>query len=247
VRAHTALAAATLTVALAGCGWTASTGTVAVGPGAVDDGPDDGHAPTAPAGPAVDESPAPETSVAPPPRFAQLPPYQAGEHPVPIPKIPTNAARVGDLAPAAAVPPVTVRIPGHGVTSPVVAVGIDPGTGELVVPGDPGQVGWYQFGSAPGAAGSAVLAGHVDWKGRPGAFIDLDRVRPGERVEVDLSDGTMHAFVVAETHLIAKTELPKELWDRNGPPQLVLITCGGDFDRSIHRYRQNVVVVARPA
>ena len=32
-----------------------------------------------------------------------------------------------------------------------------------------------------------------------------------------------------------------------GPPALVLITCGGDFDRSIRRYRSNVVVTAVPA
>ena len=31
------------------------------------------------------------------------------------------------------------------------------------------------------------------------------------------------------------------------PPALVLITCGGDFDRAIHRYRSNVVVTAVPA
>ena len=28
---------------------------------------------------------------------------------------------------------------------------------------------------------------------------------------------------------------------------VVLITCGGEFDRSVHRYKQNVVVVATPA
>ena len=132
------------------------------------------------------------------------------------------------------------------MTSRVIPVGVDAATGELAIPADPAQVGWYQFGSTPGAAGSAVLAGHVDWKGRPGAFIDLDRVQLGERVEVDLGDGTTRAFIVIETHLIAKTELPKELFERSGPSKLVLITCGGEFDRSIHRYRQNVVVVAAP-
>jgi LPXTG-site transpeptidase (sortase) family protein len=153
---------------------------------------------------------------------------------------------LGGPGPINAVAPIAIRIPAHGVGNPVVPVGVDAGTGELSVPPDPSQVGWYRFGSSPGSAGSAVLAGHVDWKGVPGAFIDLDQVKPGERVEIDLGDGTTHAFVVVETHLIAKTELPAELFERDGPPKLVLITCGGEFDRSIHRYRQNVVVVAAP-
>ena len=151
------------------------------------------------------------------------------------------------LNPAAPIPPVAIRIPDHGVANAVIPVGVDAGTGELTVPLDPGQVGWYQFGSTPGDAGSAVLAGHVDWKGQPGAFIDLDRVAPGERIEIDLGDSTTRAFMVVETHLIAKTELPRELFERTGPSKLVLITCGGEYDSSIRRYRQNIVVVATPA
>ena len=48
-------------------------------------------------------------------------------------------------------------------------------------------------------------------------------------------------------HLILKTELPPDLFARTGPSKLVLITCGGEFDRSVRRYKQNVVVVATPA
>jgi sortase (surface protein transpeptidase) len=161
--------------------------------------------------------------------------------------VPTHGIVLDQQGPVPVAAPVAVRIPAHDVVSRVVPVGVDQGTGELSVPADPAQVGWYQFGATPGAAGAAVLAGHVDWKGRPGAFIHLDEVQPGERIEVDLGDGTSHAFVVAETHLILKTELPPDLFARTGPSKLVLITCGGEFDRSVRRYKQNVVVVATPA
>jgi hypothetical protein len=164
-----------------------------------------------------------------------------------VPKVPTHGIVLDDQGPVPVAAPVAVRIPSLGLVSHVVPVGVDQGTGELSVPADPAEVGWYRFGAAPGGAGAAVLAGHVDWKGKPGAFLHLDRVQPGERVEVDLGDGTTHAFVVAETHLILKTALPAELFARNGPAKLVLITCGGEFDRSIRRYKQNVVVVATPA
>jgi hypothetical protein len=33
----------------------------------------------------------------------------------------------------------------------------------------------------------------------------------------------------------------------DGQPQLVLITCGGDFDNATAQYDQNVVVIAAPA
>jgi hypothetical protein len=96
--------------------------------------------------------------------------------------------------------------------------------------------------SAPWAGWTDCVAGG----GCPGLMFHTDTA-DNPWVEIDLGDGTTHAFVVVETHLIAKTELPAELFERDGPPKLVLITCGGEFDRSIHRYRQNVVVVAAPA
>ena len=255
-----ALAGAAVAAALAvtGCAWNETTSSVRIGPSTA--APASGEGRTRVQSPGfgvppsfgVDLAPTPSPTAAarddsPQPPAVDTVPATVPVTSVPVPVIPTRGARLDELAVAAVIPPVAVRIPAHGVSNTVIPVGVDAGTGELSVPLDPAEVGWYQFGSTPGAAGSAVLAGHVDWKGRPGAFIDLDQVQPGERVEVDLADGTTHAFVVVETHLIAKTELPKELFERSGPPKLVLITCGGEFDRSIHRYRQNVVVVATPA
>lgn len=233
-----ATVASALVLALAGCGRLVVPSPVAVAPP-----------------PPVDPSPARRVAVGSGPVIVRpvfvATPTMEGvaltPAPPPVPKVPTHGIVLDQQGPVPITAPVTVRIPGHDVVSQVVPVGVDQGTGELSVPADPAQVGWYQFGATPGAAGAAVLAGHVDWKGRPGAFIHLDEVRPGDRIEVDLGDGSSHAFVVAETHLILKTELPPDLFARTGPPKLVLITCGGEFDRSIHRYRQNVVVEATPA
>jgi hypothetical protein len=36
------------------------------------------------------------------------------------------------------------------------------------------------------------------------------------------------------------------IFARDGAPQLVLITCGGTFDRTIRSYEDNVVVTAEP-
>ena len=36
-----------------------------------------------------------------------------------------------------------------------------------------------------------------------------------------------------------------ELFDRDGPPRLVVLTCGGAYDAR-NGYRDNVVVIAEP-
>ena len=144
--------------------------------------------------------------------------------------------------------PVGIRLPGVGVDAPVLPVGVD-GSGEMAVPPDVRTVGWYRFGPGPGAAaGSSVLAGHVDDReqGR-GAFYRLVELAVGEPVQVQLADGTELGYRVRDVQRVAKSSLPvEELFGRDGRPRLVLITCGGEFDRAAGRFRDNVVVFAEP-
>ena len=73
------------------------------------------------------------------------------------------------------------------------------------------------------------------------------RWRSGRSSPLASSDGSTRAFQVVERRLVLKPELPvEEVFARSGPPSLVLVTCGGEFDRSRRRYRSNVVVVATP-
>jgi hypothetical protein len=52
---------------------------------------------------------------------------------------------------------------------------------------------------------------------------------------------------VVERAMYGKLELPGDrLWRTTGPEELVLITCGGDYNPEIRRYRQNIVVYAVP-
>ena len=44
-----------------------------------------------------------------------------------------------------------------------------------------------------------------------------------------------------------KDALPTSLYSRRGAPRLVIVTCGGPFDRRTGRYRDNVVLTAVPA
>lgn len=107
------------------------------------------------------------------------------------------------------------------------------------------EVGWYRFGAVPGETGAAVLAAHIAYNGRNGAFRRLVDVELGERVEVELADGTTRAFAITGIRQYRKAELPTGLiFDRQGAPRLVLITCGGDFLPSERSYQDNIVAFA---
>jgi LPXTG-site transpeptidase (sortase) family protein len=148
---------------------------------------------------------------------------------------------VADLA-----PPAMLAVPALGVSdAPVAAVGVRQ-DGDMDVPGVR-EVGWYRFGPRPGDAGSAVLAAHVAYDGVDGVFRHLDDLAAGDAVTVAFADGSSRSFTVTEVAQVPKADLPDAVWARDGEPQLVLITCGGEFDNASDHYEDNVVAYARPS
>jgi sortase (surface protein transpeptidase) len=93
-----------------------------------------------------------------------------------------------------------------------------------------------------------VLAAHVNWKQRKGAFADLKALDPGDEVLVDRADGTSARFRVERVEQYPKDRFPTRTVYGDVPgPELRLITCGGELDRAAHSYRDNIVVYARLA
>ena len=143
--------------------------------------------------------------------------------------------------------PVGLQIPDLEVDAPVVDVGLED-DGGMEIPEDVGTVGWYDLGVAPGAGGTAVIAGHVDSREQgPGAFWDIRTLDVDDIVTVDHEDGTASAWRVVARTSYPKAELPiSDIFTRFGPSRLVLITCDGEFDRGERSYRDNVVVYTVP-
>lgn len=140
--------------------------------------------------------------------------------------------------------PVTVRIPSIGVETSLQALEVD-AAGALQPPTRADQAGWYAKGVAPGDAGPAVIAGHVDSKTGPGVFYRLPELRPGAEVLVEREDGSKLTFVVNHTYSTEKTAFPTDVVYGPTPlSELRLVTCGGDFDRVAGSYRDNVIVEA---
>ena len=140
--------------------------------------------------------------------------------------------------------PVALTIDDIGVrAAPVVGVGVTP-DGQLEVP-DETEVGSYVLGARPGQPGAIVLASHVSWNRKVGLFARLGRLEPGQRVTVSLADGGARRYQVVERAQYGKQGLPTDrIWTRTGAETLVLITCGGSFNPSLHRYADNIVVYA---
>jgi hypothetical protein len=139
-------------------------------------------------------------------------------------------------------------VPSIGVNAPVVPVGIQPGRQMMEVPATVSVVGWYRFGPTPGDPGSALLVGHVDdWTQGPGAFFHLQELGSDDVVTVVLAGGSRLSFRVVARRAYPKSQLGPIVFERTGPPMLVLVTCGGPFDRGTRHYLDNVVVFAVPA
>lgn len=204
------------------------------------DAPGD-HRPAAPPSPVDTPAPASPSPAPPSPMPA------VAEAPTPAIDVEVRSARAADQQVAAAVAPVRLAVPALDLDVPVVMVGQD-ADGRMAVPADVDDAGWYRHGPAPGNPGNAVIAGHVDDRDQGlGAFHELVDLAVGDEVVVTADDGTTSTWEVTGRELIDKSALDVEaLFRRTGPTQLVLVTCGGNFDRSRRSYRANVVVVATP-
>ncbi len=142
--------------------------------------------------------------------------------------------------------PTQVQVGAIGLEAPVIPVGVDEKS-QFDVPVAT-TVGWYRYGATPGQPGASVLAAHVDYNGARGAFYDLSKLEPGDRVDVKMDDGATLRFTVTGVYEVQKHELPaEELFRKDGTPVLNLITCGGTFNPQKHSYNANVVVTAEPA
>ncbi len=142
--------------------------------------------------------------------------------------------------------PVALTIDTIGVDSaPVIPVGVLD-NGEMEIPGRT-EVGWYKFGPGPGNEGSAVLAAHIAFDNRAGVFRRLASMELEDSFVVEFEDGTTQSFEVFEIAQYDKEEVPfQRVFAKVGDPVVVLITCGGVFDRSIGSYEDNIVVYGRP-
>lgn len=165
------------------------------------------------------------------------------------PAVPVVDADLAAATVAAEPIPVALEIPALGLAVPVDPVGVA-ADGQMEVPPLAERAGWYRFGSAPGEpSGTAVIAAHVDSVASAGLgpFARLGDLAAGDVVAVTLDDGAVRRFEVTTVTAVAKTQVSwPEVFDRDGHPRLVLITCGGSWLSDARSYSDNLIVTAEP-
>ena len=159
-----------------------------------------------------------------------------GRGPVGFVPLPPTDSGTGD-------PPTRLRIPAIHVDSPLEVLHLD-GSGALEAPKEYAHAGWFADGAVPGEVGPAVIAGHVDSTTGPAVFYLLNRLRPGDVIEVFRPEGRV-AFRVVEVGHYPKEAFPTaRVYGPTPDPELRLITCSGDFNSAQRSYVDNTVVYA---
>ncbi|MFG6476434.1 class F sortase [Microbacterium sp. P06] len=144
----------------------------------------------------------------------------------------------------AGLPPGGIRIPAIDLDEPLIDLGIT-ADGDMEVPADFDEVGWFTGGGRPGGRGPTVIAAHVDSPTGPAVFLRLDQLVPGDEVQVTDTAGTVFTYVVTEVADYPKSAFPtSRVFGAVATDELRLITCGGVFDRTASSYVDNRVVYA---
>lgn len=139
--------------------------------------------------------------------------------------------------------PVRLTIPAINVNTTIQYVDVAP-NGTMAVPNNINDVGWFKFGPRPGERGSAVIAGHFNGEnGEPGVFVDLDKLKEGDKLYIEDDRGTSLAFVVRESRTYDPGYADK-VFSPSDSAHLNLITCDGVWDEAKKSYSKRLVVFA---
>jgi sortase (surface protein transpeptidase) len=164
-------------------------------------------------------------------------------NPVPAPNM-SAATPSSATAPLARSVPVRLQVPAIGVDSELMDLGLKADR-TLQVPSVGFPAGWYTGAPTPGQLGPAVIAGHVDWDGKPGVFYHLRNLKPGDEISVTRQDGVAAQFRVTKVEYHSKKQFPTgAVYGDLDHAGLRLITCGGSFDPQAHSYEDNIIVFA---
>ena len=139
--------------------------------------------------------------------------------------------------------PLRLVIPKIKVDATILYMGLTQ-TGDMDVPTDLVNVGWYKFGPHPGDKGSAVIAGHLEGVKDLGVFIDLDKLQKGDTLSTLDDKGAMTTFTVRELKTYPQKDRPSEIFHSEDGAHLNLITCTGIWNNTTKRYSQRLVVFA---
>jgi LPXTG-site transpeptidase (sortase) family protein len=137
--------------------------------------------------------------------------------------------------------PVRIKIPKIGVDANIQSVGVA-ASGDMDVPSNADDVGWFEMGARPGELGSAVMAGHFDDKdGRAGVFYGISNLEIGDELFIEDDKGIFLTFVVRGIRIFDPGYVDEVFNQVNGK-YLNIITCDGAWDNKTKSFSKRLVV-----
>lgn len=139
--------------------------------------------------------------------------------------------------------PIRIKIPKLKINATIESIGLTV-DGAVDSPVGPNNAGWYNLGPKPGEIGSAIIDGHSGWKNNiPAIFDNLKDMKPGYKIYVENSDGTVTTFIVKKLKIYDKNDPALDVFISNdNKAHLNLITCTGIWD-NVSKGRLSRVVV----
>lgn len=138
--------------------------------------------------------------------------------------------------------PETLTIDRIGVEATTEKVGKKK-NGEMDVPKDYKNIGWFEPGTKPGEQGNAVMDGHVSDPEGEGVFWDLEKLEAGDEVKVADENGETLVFEVVDKQAFQLGEAPvNKIFGYTSRRALNLITCTGDFNYDKGTHEQRLVI-----
>lgn len=140
--------------------------------------------------------------------------------------------------------PVRLKIPAISVNAVVQHVGVT-SKGEMDVPSNTFDVGWFDPGPPPGEQGNAVIAGHFNGEnGEEGVFKNLEKLKKGDEIAVTDDQGKTISFAVREIRTYRPGYAEEVFSPNDNGTHLNLITCDGVWDEAKKSYSKRLVVFA---
>lgn len=139
--------------------------------------------------------------------------------------------------------PARLIIPKLNIDANIEYVGLT-SKGEMAVPDNTMDVGWFDLGPRPGEKGSAVIAGHFDGNfGEPAVFTNLYKLKTGDKLYIEDDKGQTLTFVVRGSRLF-DPGYADDVFGLSDISHLNLVTCDGVWNSSTKSFSKRLVVFA---
>lgn len=103
------------------------------------------------------------------------------------------------------------------------------------------------LGTADSDGGNTVLAAHVSWGKRPGAFAAVVELHLGETVTITDTTGVTHDYIIDGALQRPKTDPWLAAWSPTAISGIYLVTCAGAVDPQTQLHLDNLWVHAKAA